>query len=472
MTKAKAHKSIVFNIFGAFLADVRSRYSSLNMNKLFAWLLILSGMQLSAQGGINSPFSRFGIGDLNSESPMHVRQMGGLGASYIDLFQLNFDNPATLSHLQSAAFDIGLDMKRSSISDKDNSSTQWSGNLGYLALGFPLRNPYNAIFSQEDYKFNWGMGFAIMPNSSVSYDISRSDETTGGQEFVRNFTGTGGSYKAIWGNAIKYGDFSLGANIGWLFGKLNYERNINFTSELSAFNNRFSNSYTMRGFYSKFGFMYVGVLNKKEVHDKTVRAAPKSVSVGLTYKPSLSFNTKAQVADLNVANVLSFGELSDTLNFATDQLGSGALPAELAFGVNYNHGIKYSVGFDVRTTYWSKYRNDANPEVLDNTTRIGFGGQFRPNPTSLNSIFARSSYRLGFYIEEDPRTLNNEKIKSYGMTLGLGLPLAWQQKLSNLNIGVDIGNRSIGDLLNENFAKITFGFTFNERNWFQKRYLN
>ena len=75
-------------------------------------------------------------------------------------------------------------------------------------------------------------------------------------------------------------------------------------------------------------------------------------------------------------------------------------------------------------------------------------------------------------MEDDPRALQGEQVSSYGVTMGVGLPLAWQQKFSSINIGVDIGNRSLGDLLSENFARITFGFTFNERNWFQKRYLN
>ena len=356
--------------------------------------------------------------------------------------------------------------------DGNNTSRQWSGNLGYLALGFPLRNPFNALFSQEDYKFNWGMGFAVLPNSTVSYNISRTDFSDLGEEFRRNFTGTGGTYKAIWGNAIKYGDFSLGANIGWLFGQLNYERNIDFTNEQSAFDNRFINSYSLRGFYSKLGLMYVGVLNKAKAEVRDKREAPKSVSVGLTFKPSLSFSTKAEVSEINSANILAFGTLTDTLSFITDQRGSGNLPAELAFGVNYTHGLKYSVGLDIRRVFWSNYNNEANPEELENTLRIGVGGQFRPNPTSLKSILARSSYRLGFYMEDDPRALQGEQVSSYGVTMGVGLPLAWQQKFSTINIGVDIGNRSLGDLLSENFARITFGFTFNERNWFQKRYLN
>ncbi len=442
------------------------------MNKLLIWVLLLAATQAFSQGGVNSPFSRFGIGDLNSENPMHIRQMGGIGSSFLDPSQLNFFNPASLSFLQSTGFDIGLDFKNSRITEGDNTSNQWSGNLGYMALGFPLRNPINALFTREDYKFNWGMGFAILPNSTVSYNITRRDSTGVDQVFDRNFLGSGGSYKAVWANAIKYGDFSLGANVGWLFGKISYDRNVDFISEIAAFDNRFSTSYTMRGFYSKFGLIYLGVLNKKEISDDIGREAPKTVSVGLTYKPALGFDTKAQINDINSIFFTGFGEISDTLRSAQDVIGSGQLPSELSFGMTYTHGYKYAIGFDVLRTFWSNYRNDASPEVLNNTTRYAIGGYYKPNYNNINSILARSSFRFGLYLEQDPRIINNEKINTYGVTLGLGLPLAWQRKFSNVNIGVDMGKRSVSGVLSENFAKVTFGFTFNEGDWFRKFYLD
>jgi len=470
MSIVNQHKSIVFNIFGAFLLRTLRRHSLLNMNKLLILILVTLSMEISAQGGINSPFSRFGIGDLNTEAPMHLRQMGGISTAYIDPQQLNFDNPASLSHLLSTGFDIGLDFKRSKLDDGINQSSQWSGNLGYMALGFPLRNPYNAVFTRETYKFNWGMGFALLPNSTVSYDISRLDSVGTDQVFNRNFDGNGGTYKAIWGNAIKYGDFSLGTSIGWLFGKIQYRRNVDFLSEIAAYDNQFSSSYTMRGFYSKFGLLYNGILNKKEISDNIGREAPKSIVVGLTYKPALGFSTKAEVLDFNFLALNANSSIIDTSFYSGEVLGNGSLPAELAFGVT--HGYKYAVGVDFRQTYWSKYRNDANPEQLNNTTRLSLGGYWRPDINSINSIFQRATYRLGVYMEEDPRSIESENISAFGVTMGVGLPLAWQRKFSNVNIGLDIGKRSVTNVLSENFAKITFGFTFNEGDWFRKFYLD
>ena len=471
MKRVLLQKSIVFDIFAPFLEIEVPLHSRLNMNKLLTGIFMIISLQMMGQGAVNSPFSRFGIGDLNPEAPMHIRQMGGIGTSLIDPSQLNFDNPATLSHLQTTGFDLGLDFKNSRLSDDRNTSSQWSGNLGYMALGFPLRNPRNAIFTRESYKFNWGMGFAIMPNSSVSYNITRLDSLGTNQLFNRNFEGNGGTYKAVWSNAIKYGDFSLGASIGWLFGNIEYSRNIDFLSEIAAFDNEFRTSYSMRGFYSKFGLIYLNVLNKKEIEDNIGREAPRSLSIGFTYKPGISFNTKSEISNVNLLPVSLTTTLTDTLAFETGVAGSGVLPAELAFGATYTHGLKYAIGFDYRTSFWSNYENDANPEELSNTTRFAIGGYYRPDFTEL-SILKRASYRFGFYFEEDPRMIESEEIRTFGVTLGVGLPLAWQRRFSNLNLGLDIGKRSVSNILNENFVKITFGFTFNESDWFRKFYLD
>lgn len=472
MNRVYQDKSIVFNIFAPFLKIASGCHSRLNMNKLLIGMILLCSFDLGAQGGVNSPFSRFGIGDMLTESPMHIRQMGGIGTSFLDVNHLNFDNPASLSHLQATGFDVGLDFKQSRLSDSQSSSSQWSGNLGYLALGFPLRNPLNSLFNREEYKFNWGMGFALMPNSTVSYNISRLDSLAEGQLFNRNFRGEGGTYKAMWTNSIKYGDFSFGANIGWLFGKIDYSRNIDFISEISAFDNQFSSSYSLRGFYSKLGLIYLNVLNKKEVQDNIGREAPNTLSIGISYKPSLSFKTKSEVSNINLLPIAFGVTLSDTLSFLSGVQGEGRLPAELAFGATYTHGFKYAVGVDFRQAYWSNYENDANPETLSNTTRFAFGGLYRPDYNDINNLLNRAAYKFGIYYEEDPRTIANQDITTYGVTLGVGLPLAWQRRFSNINLGLDIGKRSVSNILNENFVKISFGFTFNEGDWFRKFYLN
>ncbi len=434
------------------------------------FVLLLSSIY--GQGGLNSPFSRFGIGNINDQGGMHIRHMGGLGSSFVDPQQLNFINPASLSHLKFTAFDVGLEMQRSNLDDFQNTSVQWSGNLSYLSLAFPLRNPLNEVFSNEDYKFNWGMGFNLAPISTISYDISRVDSLPSIGAFERNFRGSGGFWKATWGNAIKYEDLSFGVNIGYVFGRDNFARNIDFIDEVTAYDNSFSREYSAKGFYWDAGLMYQLVLNKSDVEDQNTITEPRVLSIGLTGKSNAALNITSDISEVNFLVASAFNVLSDTLNFASDVKGKGTLPGELGFGMTYFHENQFAIGFDFKRTFWSNYRNDANPEELNNTTRIALGGYYRPNYKSINSFWERITYRAGLYIEEDPRAIDGQSIDNMGLTLGFGLPFSWQRKFSQLNLGINIGQRTLDNILKENFIKINLGFTFNDNEWFYKRKYN
>lgn len=45
----------------------------------------------------NSPYSRYGLGNLSANSNVTLRSMGGISAGYADNFSVNFNNPASFS---------------------------------------------------------------------------------------------------------------------------------------------------------------------------------------------------------------------------------------------------------------------------------------------------------------------------------------------------------------------------------------
>jgi hypothetical protein len=435
----------------------------------YTLLFAIFALSMNGQGGLNSPFSLYGIGNTADRGYMHLRQMGGLGSSFFDIYHLNFENPATLSHLRATAFDMGIEVQNSRLSDPNNQSSVWSGNLGYIGMGFPLRNPLNEVFTNEDYKFNWGMGFSLTPISSISYEITTTDNLEEVGQLDRRYTGDGGFYKATWGNSIKYSDFSIGANIGFLFGRDQYTRSVDFVDEIAAHDNNFESSYSARGLYWDAGLLYVYTLNKDEIAANPLSTEAQYISFGLTGKSNTGFNTTSQVLDVNF---LPNSFFTDTLSFASDVKGKGVLPGELGFGMTYHHKNKYGIGFDVKRTFWSNYRNDAKPDQLDNTLRVALGGYYRPNYKSLNSFLSRVHYRFGVYLDQDPRLIEGNKVDNYGLTFGLGLPFAWQRKFSHMNVGLNIGRRSADNIISETYFKINFGFTFNDNEWFIKRKYN
>ena len=76
-------------------------YSLFSKNSRFFLVLALVflGNQVFSQD--NSPYSRYGIGDLVPTTNIISRGMGGISAGYTDVFSINFNNPASYSFFQS-----------------------------------------------------------------------------------------------------------------------------------------------------------------------------------------------------------------------------------------------------------------------------------------------------------------------------------------------------------------------------------
>ncbi len=444
--------------------------------KIIAFLLtFFVGCQLFAQTNGNSPFSRFGIGDLANDNFMHTRMMGSIGSSYIDGYHINIVNPASYASLRATAFDIGLDARRSTLTSGDNKNTTWSGNLQYISLAFPLGNPLNEILDQKKRKYNLGMSFTLMPNSTVGYNITSQDSLAGIGNIQRLNGGDGGSYKFLWGNAIKYKDFSFGLNLGYLFGNIRYEQNITFLDLPFPYQDLFSTEYNLNGFLFGMGAIYSKVLNKKQLENKTERV-PTLISIGLRLKSASSFNTTLTTAQFGVQTPTSTTQFVDTAFIARDVSGTGKLPFELGFGASYYGGEKFMIGTDFSTTNWSSYRNDADNTIdknpLSNTFSVSFGGYYRPDYKSYNRYFKRVYYRYGAYYNTDPRSIDGEQLKSYGLTIGMGMPFIYQRKISHANIGLEFGKRGSGTPIVESFFRISLGFTFNDDEWFIKKKYN
>lgn len=445
-------------------------------SKIVAFLLIfISVVQISAQTNGNSPYSRYGIGDIVDNNFLHLRSMGSIGTSYVDGYHINILNPASYASLRATSFDVGLSAKRSTLKSGELSSTSWNGNLQYISLGFPLGNPLNEILDQKKRLVDLGMSFTLMPNSTVGYNITSDETLEGAGEIRRTFTGDGGSYKFLWGNAIKYKDFSLGVNLGYLFGNINYEQTISFLELPNAYQDLFTSDYRLSGFLFDIGGMYSKVLNQKQLDDKTTRE-PKMFSVGARLKSATGFNTSLTEAKFGIQTPTSTVQFIDTAAIDSDVAGTGKLPVELGFGASYYHGQKYMIGLDFSVANWSSYTNDADPTLagnpLKNTTNVSFGGYYRPDYKSYNRYFKRVYYRYGAYYKTDPRVVNDKQIDSYGLTFGMGMPFIYQRKVSHANIGFEIGKKGSGSVIEETFYGINLGFTFNDDEWFVKRKYN
>ena len=150
----------------------------------------------------NSPWSRYGLGDIVPSGNIVNRGMGHIGAAYNDFQTINFVNPASYRRfgLQRSILDIGIDINSRKLSN-NRGDTYTSNNavVPYLAAGFQIK-PTKA-------KYDWGLAFGLRPLTKVSYSIQSITSIPAGDSLINIYEGTGGSYQAFIGSAIGIKNF-------------------------------------------------------------------------------------------------------------------------------------------------------------------------------------------------------------------------------------------------------------------------
>ena len=80
-------------------------------------------------------------------------------------------------------------------------------------------------------------------------------------------------------------------------------------------------------------------------------------------------------------------------------------------------------------------------------------------------------YRAGMRFENTGLKINNEPIKEFGISFGVGIPVG--RAFSNANFGFEVGKRGTTNqnLIQENFVNFQLSLSLNDR-WFEKRKFN
>ena len=427
--------------------------------------LSLFALSLVAQPKDNAPYSRFGLGDPVNQS-LSAAGFAGLTATYADPLHVNLENPASYGWLNTATFEAGLFAEHSKLKFKDQEASIWTGNLSHLVLAFPMRNRLNDVIQKKQRNVYWGMNLALLPNSVIGYDI-QTEEVQPGVDTTRNiFQGTGGTNKFVWGNGIRYKNFSAGLNLSYLFGQLESERIVRFPDLTSSYSDKFQDNISIRGLQWSLGVQYRYDFDKTKKEDAVYTG--KSLVIGAYGNSPTNFKSRSTV--YRIGEYMTANETllaADTLFSEVDLKGNGKMPAEFAIGLMYQQLGKFRIGGEYQFEGWSNYENDAKPEKLLNSHRLAFGAEYIPDVSSYNNYIKRIRYRAGFYHRTDPRL---KDLTQYAVTLGFGLPVILpRQQTSFVNVAFEFGQYNTSDAIKENFVKIAIGFTLNDSSWFFKR---
>ena len=240
------------------------------LRKITVTTALVLSLPLWMFGQENSPYSRYGLGDLVPAKNIVNRGMGGLTAAIADFQSVNFNNPASYSNLKITTFDIGVDINSRTLKDIPGATKFTSNNLliSYLQIGIPIINSQKALQKNRA----WGLNFGLQPLTRVSYKVEQFTRVIDSIQFLNE--GSGGSYFAFAGTGYRIKNLSLGINIGYLFGTKDINNRKTFLNDSIIYaKSNVQNRVTYGNLFYNLGAQYSFLLKKDKegLHSRYLR---------------------------------------------------------------------------------------------------------------------------------------------------------------------------------------------------------
>ena len=437
---------------------------------LFFVLLI----SLTSTAQENSPYSRYGIGDLVPNQNIINRGMGGISGGYSDYQSINTINPATYGNFSAyypltggmrplnTVFEIGseTDIRVLKNTNPAKKFTNTNALFSYLQIGFPI-----ASKKMERKGINWGAVIGFKPISRINYNIEKRERTSIDSLFTQ-YQGSGGATQFFIGTGVKIKKFSFGINTGYMFGNKDYNTRLTFINDTVDYYR--SNSATKThygGIFLNAGIMYEIGLK----HNGALRLGAYG-SLKQNLKASQDIIRETFVYDANSNDRFRVDSVYEKPGIK----GTLVYPSTFGFGFTWIEGAgNWLAGADFETTMWKDYRFYGQPDFLQNNWTIRAGAQYLPyrvnSPTKKYLKTVR--YRAGFNYSPGYLKLGTTNLPEYTATIGAGFPLTGRflGEYVILNTALEVGSRGTkSNLVRDNTTRFSIGLSMNAR-WFEKR---
>ena len=408
-----------------------------------AAMLVVPVSAMAQTSSINafSPYSMYGIGELQTPGVVAQRSMGGVGLGMRSSVMVNPLNPAaySLTPRQGFLFDFGVEgVNFYNRQQKYADGAQTTSRTSYNTFNF------HDIAFQLPLARRLGLGFSLTPYSSVGYRVS-ADEQSDDVWVKRVSIGVAAQY--YWGDIERTYQTVVSNNI------------VNGGSVNTVTG---TDSYGISRIKMQLGLQADLIQSERQV-----------LTLGATY--DMGGNLRPSV-NQTVVNGDIYGTVvrGDTTRMALK------LPVQLGVGLYYQNA-KIAAGVDYIYQNWE---NNESPKSVPgavnvaykNTNTVKLGFEYTPNRMDIRNYLKRWSYRVGFRYGTYYQTFEGKTLSQYAVTAGFGMPVRFLGR-SSIDFGVEFGqrgndsplridNRQIG-LVRQRYVKFSLGLTlFGEDSWF------
>ena len=407
-------------------------------------LVWMMAIEVAAQTSTNSPYTRYGFGQLSDQSFGNSQAMGGISYGLRNGLQVNASNPASYSAVDSLTFifDAGMSLQNANFKEGNVKINAKNSSVDYIAMQFRLAK---------------GLGFSagFLPYSNVGYNMNKTNKVTTdehGNTTAANqaYVGDGGLQQVYVGLGYQvFKGLSIGTNFSYLYGDITHTASTTFSNS-NAYSSSRSHKIDVSDYKLDFGLQYTHKLKEKHV-----------LNLGAIYSLGHELNSTGYEYVEKYSGNTVITQSVDTIKNAF------ALPHTFGLGATYVYDNKLTVGLDYTLQKWEDVKFFNKDGAFQNRSKISVGAEYLPNPIG-RSYFSNIRYRVGAYYSSPYAKIDGKDgNREYGVSFGFGLPLFMSKSILNISGQYVKVAPKLKGMLEENYLRINIGLTFNEQ-WFMK----
>lgn len=400
-------------------------------------LFFISGVFFSPyifSQNMNSPYSVYGIGDIDYKNYNRTSGMAGTGLALKSSYYFIDNNPAAIAGLPYSYFTAHLSMtgKTSTFSGEPIDLTNSKSNdmwIKRLALAIKI-NKYWASsagfgqFSNVNYKFS---GSRFVEGAATSYKSS--------------YQGDGGLNDYHWTNAFSIGKhWSLGIKSSLIAGSINQVETIADDNLQTTIVDSIQDYMANLRFQA--GFIYETALNKKW-----------DLSIGGKYSPKTKF-----------ASERTLSIRSNDVSIITDKYllsNRFYLPETYAAGISLKRNKVMTYAIDYTYEDWSQVNTSGSGWNLVNNNRVSAGIEFVKTKVQSNQLIEKRFFQLGGYYTSSYLQVRNTPVREYGFTAGFGGALS-NSLLYGLSLEAGVKGTKTSGLIKETYIGLTLNISYRD----------
>ena len=414
------------------------------MNRIISvvfFLLVVVHSSL-AQVGTSSPYSRFGLGDLQGTIFPMFNALGGGVTALSSPSSINPYNPATYTSFGANSFLLSTGGMHKTTNMQNTVESQLTNNsaFSHITIAFPVSRKI-------------GASIGMLPYSNIGYELNSRNLVPDADLL---YSGDGGLSKVYFGSAYQISnEFSVGINASYLFGGLNRRKKVIF-DDASFLHSRSNSKINLKGYYYEVGLLY-----KKNLTEN------REVSFGITANNNSEIRAKK-------------GELVETFEYSgvfelpkdtfenTTEWGYVTLPQYISVGLTYREGKKWLLVADYSLQNWADYTLFDESDNLSNSMRMSGGMEYTPEYNSVTTYYKRMQYRLGASYSNTPLQFDGNQLTEKSISFGFGIPV--KKSRTQYDVSVILGQRGTteNNLIKEQFVKFGLSVSY-DGIWFVKR---